>query len=293
MLIMPVILPRRGCPICPRGSPAYLYVGSPGEEYFPLMGMNGDRVADIFEGLWRDVATGAPKRYWRRLEYGMVAFVSEIPAASMNGVYVFRGDVEIPAVRTALEAASEANFPFCLQVRPSLRDALAGVAVELGMVPDDDVPLMVLDDPAALRRASQIDGLDVRLLAEGEFAVHEDLLAAGFEMPLEVAHAVMHFIGSAQGLRGFVGNVGGTGVTTAVTLPSMEASVGVFNVATPPEHRRRGYGAAITAAAVLDGLDNGADFAWLQSSVAGYPVYQRLGFRTVESWPVWATPSDH
>jgi N-acetylglutamate synthase len=257
------------------------------------MDIDGDRVAAVFEGLLRDLATGAPERYWRRLEYGMVAFVSEIPVPSMNGVYVFRADVEISEVRTLLKAVSEANFPFCLQARPSLRGALAGVADELGMVPDDDVPLMVLEDPAALKGASQLDGLEVRRLAEGQYSIHEDLLAAGFEMPLEVAHAVMQFVGSAQGLREFVGDVGGTGVTTALTVPSLEASIGVFNVATPPEQRRKGYGAAITAAAVLDGLDNGAIFAWLQSSVAGYAVYQRLGFRTVESWPVWVIPSDH
>ena len=152
---------------------------------------------------------------------------------------------------------------------------------------------MVLDDPKALRAAALIDGLTVRLLAGDERAIHEDLLAAGFEMPLEMAHAIMEFLGGAPGLREFVGEVAGTGVTTAVTLPSIDASVGVFNVATPPEQRRRGYGAAVTASAALDALVQGARFAWLQSSVTGYRVYQRLGFRVVESWPVWVAPSDH
>jgi ribosomal protein S18 acetylase RimI-like enzyme len=205
----------------------------------------------------------------------------------MNGLYVFRHDVDVQEVRTLLMEVSQAGFPFCLQARPALRGAFAKVADELGMAPDEDVPLMVLDDPTALRGAAQTDGLTVRLLAPGEQAIHEDLLAAGFEMPSDTAHAIMELIAGARGLRAFVGEVAGTGFTTAVTLPSTDASVGVFNVATPPEHRRRGYGAAITASAVLDGLDHGATFAWLQSSVSGYPVYQRLGFRVVESWPVW------
>ncbi len=257
------------------------------------MDIGGDRAAAVFEELWRRMIADAPERFWRRLGYGVVAFVSEIPAPSMNGVFVFRNDVDVLEVRNLLMEVSHANVPFCLQARPALRGALAGVADELGMVPDEDVPLMVLDDPTVLRKAAQIDGLSVRLLAEGEHAIHEDLLAAGFELPSETAHAIMQFIRGEPGLREFVGEVSGTAVTTAVTLPSIDASVGVFNVATPPEQRRQGYGAAVTASAALDGLDHGATFAWLQSSVAGYQVYQRLGFRVVESWPVWVAPGDH
>jgi hypothetical protein len=62
---------------------------------------------------------------------------------------------------------------------------------------------------------------------------------------------------------------------------------GVFSVATPPAHRRRGYGAALTARAVTDGLAAGAAWAWLQSSPPGYGIYARLGFRTVETRACW------
>jgi predicted GNAT family acetyltransferase len=68
---------------------------------------------------------------------------------------------------------------------------------------------------------------------------------------------------------------------------TLDDYVGVFNVATPPEHRRRGYGAAITARVVSDGLAAGARWAWLQSSPAGYRVYEELGFRTLERWLAW------
>ena len=247
------------------------------------------RASAVFEDLWRQLVVGAPDRFWRRLEHGLVAFVSEIPVASMNGVYVFRDDVDIDEVRSLLREVARADVPFCLQARPALRGALAGVAADLGMVADEDIPLMVLDDPLGLRAASTIAGLKVRLLADGERALHESLFAAGFEMPPEMAHAVMGLFGQASGLRAFVGEVEGTVVTTALTVPSADGSVAVFNVATPPEHRRQGYGAAVTAAAVLDSLDRGASFAWLQSSAAGLAVYQGLGFRVTESWPFWAS----
>ena len=59
---------------------------------------------------------------------------------------------------------------------------------------------------------------------------------------------------------------------------------------TPPQHRGRGYGAAITAQVVRDGFRAGARFAWLQSSALGRPVYRRLGFRDVESYVLFAAP---
>jgi predicted GNAT family acetyltransferase len=207
----------------------------------------------------------------------------------MNGVYVFRENADVAEVRALLMEVSRAHVPFCLQGRSALRGPLASVAQDLGMVPDDDVPLMVLDDPNALSTATHVDGLSMRLLTPDESGAHEDLFAAGFGMPSAMAHSIMEFFGGAPGLRAFVGEVAGNTVTTAVTVPSSHQSVAVFNVATPSETRGRGYGAAVTAWAALDGLDQGATFVWLQSSAAGHSIYQRLGFRDVESWPVWVT----
>ena len=45
--------------------------------------------------------------------------------------------------------------------------------------------------------------------------------------------------------------------------------VGIFNVATPSGHRRRGYGGAITAHAVHAAFADGADLAWLQTTEIG------------------------
>jgi predicted GNAT family acetyltransferase len=81
-------------------------------------------------------------------------------------------------------------------------------------------------------------------------------------------------------------------VTTGMGL-TIGSYVGVFNIATPPARRRRGYGAAVTVRAVADGVAAGARWAWLQSSGAGYPVYDRLGFRTTEDWNCWLSTSPH
>ena len=61
-------------------------------------------------------------------------------------------------------------------------------------------------------------------------------------------------------------------------------TAGVFNIATVPAYRGRGYGRAVTSRIVADGVARGADLAYLQSSEDGYPLYESMGFRTVETW---------
>jgi len=72
-----------------------------------------------------------------------------------------------------------------------------------------------------------------------------------------------------------------------------QGTAGVFNIATVPAYRGRGYGRAVTSQIVADGVARGADLAYLQSSEDGYPLYQSMGFRTVETWTYLSTdPSD-
>lgn len=69
----------------------------------------------------------------------------------------------------------------------------------------------------------------------------------------------------------------------AVTTGAM---VGVHNVYVPPARRGRGFGAAISAAAVMAGRDAGATAACLEATELGLPVYLKLGFRQVGEYIV-------
>jgi GNAT superfamily N-acetyltransferase len=62
---------------------------------------------------------------------------------------------------------------------------------------------------------------------------------------------------------------------------------GIYNVATPEEHRGRGIGAGMTAVAMRWARDHGFDTAVLGSSPLAVPLYERLGFRHVCSMGVY------
>lgn len=91
-------------------------------------------------------------------------------------------------------------------------------------------------------------------------------------------------------VRCYVGEADGELAATALTI-TLGRSAGIFNVATVPSFRGRGFGTAVTARAVADALAMGATNCWLQSSPEGYPVYRKLGFETIETWPYWISQS--
>ena len=119
--------------------------------------------------------------------------------------------------------------------------------------------------------------------------MHAKVAAAAFGCPEEM------FLPSPglmwlDGLRCYVGEADGRPVATALSVTAGEFT-GIFNVATEPAYRGRGFGTAITARAVADGVLASATWCWLQSSQEGYPVYRDLGFRTIETWTHWVSGS--
>ncbi|TWP47231.1 GNAT family N-acetyltransferase [Lentzea tibetensis] len=79
----------------------------------------------------------------------------------------------------------------------------------------------------------------------------------------------------------------GTPVAWATAGPPNNGMSRVGPVYTPPEHRRHGYGAAVTAAVSRWALDAGAEhvvlFADLLNPVSN-SIYQRIGYRPVCDW---------
>jgi hypothetical protein len=253
------------------------------------MGIDAAAAAAALAASWQRLV-GAIPAGWARRYGGAVAMVTGVQSPFLNGVWSERADPDPGIVADLLDRVAATGLPHCLQLRPGGSPALSRLAENLGMSRDpDDVPLMVLEDPAGLGRAQQVDGLVIRQLHPGEAELHVRMAAAGFEAPQEPFRQLVTpgMLGLPE-VRCYVGEADGRLVTTGIGV-TLGACVGIFNIATPPAERRRGYGAAVTARAVADGLAAGAAWSWLQSSLPGYPVYEQLGFRAVEFWQTWVS----
>jgi len=110
-------------------------------------------------------------------------------------------------------------------------------------------------------------------------------LPPGFWTPLAERLATER-AGAWHPLTMYLGIVGGRPVCITMRIDS-DGIGGIYAVVTLPEFRRKGFGAAITAAAALDGKKAGSTLSYLQSSAMGRPVYESLGYRLVEEYQFW------
>lgn len=212
--------------------------------------------------------------------------VTGVAVPTLNGVWAYEEDAERDAVSRLLERVTGAGVPHCLQLSPGCSGELHELGKERGMRRDVDIPLMALASGAELLQLDQ-GHLVIEVLNPEQAVVHAEVAAAGFQAPVEAfLRLTTPAVLGRSGVRTYLGKIDGEPVATGVGV-SFENHVGIFNVATVPAHRRHGYGAAITGRAVRDGLDRGARWAWLQSTADGYGIYEKLGFRTLESWECW------
>jgi ribosomal protein S18 acetylase RimI-like enzyme len=87
----------------------------------------------------------------------------------------------------------------------------------------------------------------------------------------------------------YVGYVDQEPVSTTAIV-SGGGVLGVYNVATVPGHQRRGYGEAVMRQALADiQRQHHIERVILQSTPAGFRLYERMGFRTVTKVAVYST----
>jgi GNAT superfamily N-acetyltransferase len=144
----------------------------------------------------------------------------------------------------------------------------------------DPTPGMALPLPAAIPPVPE--GLTIEAVETPEqLATFRDAAFRGFGYPPQVAPRFMNeWLLAQPHVRLFAGTVGGSVAATSL-LVTTGSVAGIYWVATLEAARRRGYGEALTWAAVAGGQRAGCTIASLQASALGKPVYARMGFSDV------------
>ena len=162
----------------------------------------------------------------------------------------------------------------------------ARLATRHGLIERAAAPGMVLL-VSALRSPPSPPGFRVEVV-RGRVAFHRfaTTAAAGFERP-EFAgiERVPDFLG-APDLTMYVGYRSGVPVTTACRIDRLRVAH-LLMVTTRPAARGHGYASATTYRAAADGFEAGCRASWLRATDAGIHLYERLGYRTLESYRRW------
>jgi len=164
---------------------------------------------------------------------------------------------------------------------PAMAADLADVPLDEG--PPDGLELVPVTDAATLDEFLEVIAADWLEWTDGEHTpVQRQTLAAWrTQIPPKLP-------GEPVPLR-WIGRVDGRVVATSRV--SIGAGVaGLYAVATLPAYRGRGYGRAMTIAALRAARSIGLRIGVLQASDLGYSVYRRLGFRDLFSYGVYVHP---
>ena len=247
------------------------------------------RADDVIRAFYRAFAVSVGGRVVER--DGVVACIGVHPSPFVTNTAWRADPATDPAtvLRVIDDAYVEAGFVGGLLTSSRTDSDLEAAAAAGGRHLVTELPVMTVDratfvppPTTATRRVDPLDDLEAlrTVLIEGFFEDDPSgrpLVEATFAHPASIA---------GPGIRMFLAELAGLPAAAAgAWMVGADATIGW--VATVPWARRRGLGAAVTARAVGQAFDDGAQFAVLQASPSGRPVYERLGFTAVGLDRIW------
>lgn len=200
------------------------------------------------------------------------------------------------AIQTSVERLRARGVPGTWHVGPSMRPLdlgkrlLAAGFSNAGEEPGMAVDLQALSDDLRTPAGLQIR----RVQDEAGLAVWAGTLGQGFGEGEREANWVASVyrktgFGDAVPWRHYIAYLDDAPVGTS-TIFTADGVAGVYFVMTVPEARRKGIGAAVTRFGLAEARALGSRIGVLQSSAAGRPVYERLGFRQYCTFNVYELP---
>ena len=211
--------------------------------------------------------------------------ISGEPVPDLNGVLIDEGPNEEGLLREYLGAIRARGLNGFLWLTSAVLPRLAPLAHELGLTHADATPLMrfeTTDIPPPTDRyrvevVKDQPGVDTMT----------DLMAPAFGLPLDTLRRIITVASLADTrvthLVAWLGNVPVSAGTAIVT----GSSVGIWNMATAEEHRRKGAGRAVLTELLNRHMLLGRRVFYLIATEAGKPLYGQVGFRTVDEAALW------
>ncbi|WP_432041812.1 GNAT family N-acetyltransferase [Streptomyces cadmiisoli] len=227
-----------------------------------------------------------------RLEDSLSHYRSGLADPQLNGVLRLRSTHDVEG---AMHQAGEslAGVPWMWWVGPDSAPDAAERLIGHGAVQVASVPIMAVD----IDRLADPDvptGLKVQTVDDADaLAEWVRVYTPSFSFAPDLVDDILRVESGrpdASRIVRLIGRLDGRAVGTAL-LYDAHAVAGVYVVTTLESHRRKGIGAALTAAALTMGRARGARIGTLQASSLGASVYDRMGFTAVAEYRLLRLPA--
>ncbi len=204
------------------------------------------------------------------------------------------GAVEVATLRAeTARVYGRVGAPFSVWTRAHADGALAAALAPAGFHELTAVPGMVLDAAAEVR-VTPPAGVTIRPVTdEPGRAAYARVASEAWTVYGTPPESTAEHFARLESLAGpsvtaFLAFRDGRAVAGAAVYFA-HGVAGLGWVATLPAEFRRGYGAAVTAAALREAFARDAKLVCLQASPLGAPVYRRLGFSTPTHYRVFVS----
>ncbi|MFC4424938.1 GNAT family N-acetyltransferase [Deinococcus navajonensis] len=243
---------------------------------------------DLLEHLFTD-----PDRVLVQRGPGYGLATTFAPSPDLNLVYLDGPGPDGEGVKSVLARVRELQVPFLCAVTPGgVAHGVPGLLEDEGVPQLMEMPFMTLAFERLRLQDATVPGLEIRhVRTEHDWQAWGSVAADAFgfsPVMVDMTEAALRGVAlnSDSRARFYLGILDGEPAGTALAVLGQQ-EVGVWCVGTAPAARRRGVGAAMTTAPLLDARDGGYIRARLGATPMGYPVYERLGWQVEHQSPFY------
>jgi len=231
-------------------------------------------------------------------EDGLLRYETGVLDPGLNGVLKarLRPDAMDERIEGALEPFRRRKLPMCWWVGPSSGPSGLGERLESHGLKLEARPPGMAVELDLLNEVEPPKGLRIERVRDRKaLAEWTRIVISAFGMPVESSGLLLDLFDRVgytpdSDLSNYVGILGDQ-VVSSSSLFLGGGVAGIYNVATLPDARGRGIGAAMTLAPLEEGRERGCKIGILQSSDMGFGVYQRLGFEQFFTFDMYVKAS--
>jgi GNAT superfamily N-acetyltransferase len=220
-------------------------------------------------------------------EPGCAMVLSGVDVADLNYI-IIRSASEQAAARfkANVDYCDQQQLPFCALVADSVAAGLQPLCESLGLLHAAQWPLMVCSgqQPPPQLKANVL----IRPVSDAAgLAGMARVLADAYGMPAAAVHSAMPLENyQSPAISTYIAEQDGE-VVSSVTLTRHGEVAGIWAMGTLNSAQGRGAGKALLAGVMEQARQAGATSFFLGATPAGFPLYERLGYRTVCQAQIW------
>jgi len=264
-------------------------------------------MADVPEGVVLDALESNLWAMWSRFGRGdecalhehedALHFDTPIPTLPYNAVLRCNAATDAEQrIDASFDHYRRRDVPFFWLVHPTARPSDLGERLRArGLEEAEVVPGMAMDLSELEEPAAPPTGIEIREAATTDTETVLEMVAWRWEVPNEVAPKLTGIapafgIGEpGSAIRCWVARQNGVPVSKVV-LNLTPGAAGIYGVATKPEARGSDLARMLTLHALHASRDAGHTLGVLHSSPMAVSLYERLGFRAIAPFSVFAPP---